>query len=112
MYYSTETETVKSWSFTVNDNNPLKTISIDNDRPIKSIYIVAEGTNHKGGELDILVNGNSIRNVYVPGKDPFYYHNFQSPIYTSDISFARRWGSIKVKRVEVVYVDGIESSAW
>lgn len=112
LYETTETETVKSWSFKLNDSRPLKTISVDSSRAIKSIYIVAEGYDRNGGEFDVMVNGNAVRNVYVPGKDPFYFHNFQSPVYTSDISLARRWGKIKVKRIEVVYVNGIESSGW
>jgi hypothetical protein len=103
---------VKSWSFNLNTNKPLKTIDFDPSRPIKSIYIVAIGGDRNGGEVDMHINGTNVRNIYTPGNDPDYHHTFMRPVKTSAITFTHKWGKVKIKRIEVVYVSGIDGSAW
>ncbi len=98
---TTDTETLKSWSFTLNQDHPFKTIEFRKQARIKMLYIVAEGNNRNGGAFDIFINGQFKRNVEVPGGDPIYLTSLDD--VTSSIQLRWTRGSVSVKRIEATF---------
>ena len=96
-------QTLSSYPFVLNEYRYDRHISLGGDY-IKTLTIAAEGTNYRGGEFELYVNGDFVRNFIVPGRDPIYRTAIDRPVHT--IELYRRNGSIRILSVKAFFEHG------
>lgn len=98
--HRTYREVLNNRSFVLNGYGATQYFSVGGDY-IKMLTITAEGTNRRGGELDLYINGDFERNLIVPGRDPVYRTAINRRVHS--IELYRRNGSVRVYKVEALF---------